>query len=162
TLEQASAVADAVQARLDQGLATRPDLLLAVQERARAAFEVREAEGQVDDARAALAESVGISPTVTLQIADLGSVPLPADLPATAEHLIDGSLARRPDVASKLAVLRAREAELRRARADFLPQLRATGSVGGETGHYTFGSVGPFDYTRQTYGAFLLFDWKVF
>src|SRR5262249_43916394 len=31
TLEQASAVADAVQARFEQGLATRPDLLLAVQ-----------------------------------------------------------------------------------------------------------------------------------
>src|SRR5215813_12265966 len=77
TLEQASAVADAVQARFEQGLATRPDLLLATQERARAAFDVQDVEGQVSDARARLAESIGIPPTVPLKVAELGSIPLP-------------------------------------------------------------------------------------
>src|SRR5262249_26941549 len=71
TLEQASAVADAVQARFEQGLATRPDLLLAVQERARTAFDVQEADGQVSDARARLAESIGIPPSVPLKVAEL-------------------------------------------------------------------------------------------
>ena len=64
TLQSAIAVEESVGARLDEGLATRPDLLLARQERARAAFEVEDALGAVDDTRAALADSLGIPPTV--------------------------------------------------------------------------------------------------
>ncbi len=162
TLEQASVVAEAVQARLDQGLATRPDLLLALQERARAAFEVQDAQGQVADARARLAESVGIPPTLPLKVADLASIPLPSELPATIEPVIDRSLVRRPDLAARLASLRAREAELKRARAEFLPQLRLSGSVGGDVGRYTFGASDPISYGRHTYGAFLNLDWTLF
>ncbi len=162
TIEQAVAVAEAVQARLDQGLATRPDLLLAIQERARAAFEVQEAQGLVADARAALAESIGIPPTLPLKVADLTSIALPSELPATVEQLMDRSLVRRPDVAARLAVLRAREAEVKGARARFLPQLRLSGSVGGDLGRYTFGASDPINFTRQTYGAFLNLDWTLF
>jgi outer membrane protein TolC len=161
-LEQAGAVADAVQARLDQGLATRPDLLLAGQERARAAFEVEEARGLVADARGRLAESIGIPPTLPLRVADLASVPLPSELPSTVEQIIDRSLARRPDLAARLAALRAREAELRQARAQFLPRLRLSGSVGGDLGRYTFGASDPIGYGHHVYGAFLNLDWLLF
>src|SRR5262249_44386148 len=106
TLEQASAVADAGQARFEQGLATRPDLPLAVQERARTAFDVQEADGQVSDARARLAESIGIPPSVPLKVAELGSIPLPTELPVTVEQVMDRSLVRRPDLAARLAALR--------------------------------------------------------
>src|SRR5499426_1068922 len=71
TLQQASAVAEAVQARFDQGLATRPDLLLALQEKARAAFEVQDAEGRIADARARLAEAIGIPPSLPLKVAEI-------------------------------------------------------------------------------------------
>jgi len=162
TLEQAGAVAEAVQARLEQGLATRPDLLLALQERARAAYEVQEAQGLVADARARLAESIGISPTMPLQVADLGSVPLPSELPATIEQVMDRSLSRRPDLAARLAALRAREAELKRAEADFRPQMRLSSSVGGDLGRYTFGGSPTISFGTQTYGAFLNFEWKLF
>ena len=49
------------------GLASRTEVLLARQEEARAAFELERARGVRDDAYAALAESVGIPPTVSLQ-----------------------------------------------------------------------------------------------
>jgi outer membrane protein len=162
TLDQAGAVAEAVQARFDRGLATRPDLLLAVQERARAAFEVQEAQGQVADAWARLAESIGIPPSVPLKVIGLDSVPLPSALPATVEQVMDRSLTRRPDLAAKLSALRAREAEVRRARAQFLPQLRVSGSVGGDLGRYTFGPSDPISYSRLVYGAFLNLDWTLF
>ena len=162
TLEQASAVAEAVAARLERGLATRPESLLALQDRARAAFEVQDAEGLAADARAGLAESVGIPPTMALSVADLASLPLPSDLPATVEQVIDRSLARRPDLAARLASLRAREAEVRRARAQFLPELRFSGSVGGDLGRYTFGGSDPITYGQPVYGAFLNFDWRLF
>ena len=162
TLEQASRVAEAVQARFEQGLATRPDLLLAVQERARAAFEVQEAAGQVSDARARLAENIGIPPTVPLKVADLSSVPLPTGLPTTVEQVMDRSLARRPDLAARLAALRAREAEIKQARAQFMPQLKVSSSVGGDFGRYTFGNSDPINFQQQTYGAFLNLNWTLF
>lgn len=162
TLEQASGVAEAVQARFEQGLATRPDLLLAVQERARAAFDVQDAAGQVSDARARLAESVGIPPTVPLKVAELGSVPLPTDLPTTVDQVMDRSLVRRPDLAARLAALRAREAEIKLARAQFMPQLGVSSSLGGDFSHYTFGNSGPFNFQQQTYGAFLTLNWTLF
>ena len=116
----------------------------------------------MSDARASLAESIGISPTMGLAVADLGSLPLPSALPGTVEHVIDRSLARRPDLAARLASLRAREAEVRRARAQFLPQLRFSGSVGGDVGRYTFGNSDPITYGQPVYGAFLSLDWKLF
>ncbi|HYB43258.1 MAG TPA: TolC family protein [Candidatus Methylomirabilis sp.] len=162
TLTQATAVADAVQARFDQGLATRPDLLLAIQERARAAFDVQDANGRVADARARLAESIGITPTEPLKVADLASVPLPTELPATVEQVMDRSLVRRPDLAERLAVLRAREAELKQARAQFMPQVGVSGSVGGDIGRYKFGDNPTVNFQREVYGVFLNFSWTLF
>ena len=162
TLEQATTVARAVEARLEQGLATRPELLLAVQDRARAAYEVEEAEGFVADARSALAESLGISPTMPLKVADLSAVPLPVGLPAGVEQIIDRALSRRPDLGARLATLRAREAEVRRARAEFMPRVRLSTSVGGDVGRYTFGNSAPINYGVSEYTAFLSLDWTIF
>ena len=162
TLDQATTVATAVQARLDQGLATRPEVLLAQQDRARAAFEVEEALGLVADARAALAESIGLSPTMRLGVADLSAVPLPGELPRTVEQVIDRSLVRRPDLAARLAVLRAREADVKKARADFYPKVKLNSSIGGNVGRYTFGGSSPIDYGQPEYGAFLNLEWTIF
>jgi outer membrane protein TolC len=162
TLEQASAVAEAVQARFEQGLATRPDLLLALQEKARAAFDVQDAEGRIADARARLAESIGIPPSLPLKVAEIGSIPLPSELPTTVDQVMDRSLVRRPDLAARLAALRAREAEVKKARAQFFPQLGVTSSVGGDFGRYTFGTPETINFQREVYGAFLNFSWTLF
>jgi outer membrane protein len=163
TLESAVAVEDAVAARLAQGLATRPDFLLARQERARAAFEVEDALGAVADAQAALAESLGIAPTVPLRVADLSALPLPGGLAESVEQVIDRALARRPDLAARLAALRAREAETSRARAAFRPQLLFSGSVNQALQRYRAGPpTGTFSMNETEYGAFLNFEWKLF
>src|SRR5215510_939358 len=123
---------DASRARLTSSRVTLE------QERARAAFDVQDAQGQVSDARARLAESIGIPPTVPLKVAELGSIPLPTELPATVEQVMDRSLVRRPDLAARLAALRAREAEVKQARAQFMPQIGLSSSVGGDYGRFTF------------------------
>jgi outer membrane protein TolC len=51
TRASATALLDASEMRRKGGLATEPEVLLARQEQARAAFEVQEAEGAVEDAR---------------------------------------------------------------------------------------------------------------
>ena len=93
-------------ARLEEGLATRPEFLLARQERARAAFEVQDALGGVDDAQAALADSLGIPPTALMRVADLSALALPTALADSVEQIIDRTLSRRPDLASRLPVKR--------------------------------------------------------
>jgi outer membrane protein len=163
TLESAVAVEEAVAARLEQGLATRPDFLLARQERARAAFELEDALGGVADAEAALADSLGLPPTLLMRVADLSALALPSGLPESVEQVIDRALARRPDLASRLAALRAREAEEKRARAEFWPRLFLLGSVGQAIQRYRAGPpFGNFTMNETEYGAFLNFEWKLF
>jgi outer membrane protein len=163
TLESAIAVEEAVAARLAQGLATRPDLLLARQERARAAFEVEDALGTVADAEAALADSLGIPPTILMRVADLSALPLPTGLAESVEPIIDRALTRRPDLAARLAALRAREAEEQRARAEFWPRLFFSGSVGQAVQRYRAGPpFGTFTMNDTEYGAFINFEWKLF
>jgi outer membrane protein TolC len=163
TRVSATALLEASEMRRKGGLATEPEVLLARQEQARAAFEVQEAEGVVEDARAALADSIGIPPTVKLRVRELREQPLPADLPATVERVIDAALAQRPDLAARLASLRAREAEVRRAKAAYFPRIGVTGNVGGALRDYRAGP--PFaSHTddEAVYGAFLGVEWNLF
>ena len=163
SLESAVAVEEAVDARLQQGLATLPDLLLSRQERARAAYEVEDALGTVSDAQAALAENLGIPPTAPMRVADLSTVPLPSDLAESVEQIIDRALGRRPDLAPRLAALRAREADERKAQAEFRPRLSFSGSVGQAVQRYRVGPpFGTFTMNETEYGAFLNFEWKLF
>jgi outer membrane protein len=163
TLESARAVEQATEERLGLGLATRPDLLLARQERVRAEFDVEDARGRVADAHAALAEAVGVSPTLPLRVEDLSAEPLPPALGESVERVIDQALAGRPDLAARLATLRAREAEVRRARADYLPRLAFHGSFGGSLQRYRAGPpYAGFDAEEPLYGAFLGVEWTIF
>ena len=165
TLESAVAVEEAVGARLEEGLATRPDFLLARQERARAAFELEDARGAVDDAQAALADSLGISPIALMRVADLSALALPTGLADSVEEIIDRTLSRRPDLASRLAALRAREAEERRAVAEFWPRLWFSGSTGQPVQRYRTGPppfAGRFNLNETEYRAVLNLEWKLF
>jgi outer membrane protein TolC len=163
TLETANALLEASDARRRLGLATEPELLLARQEQARAAYELERARGAVEDTRAALAESVGIAPTTQLQVTDLGSQPLPGELVASIETTMDDALASRPDLAARLATLRAREAEVRRAEAAFWPRIGVKAYGGGVLRAYRAGP--PFashDDVEPVGAAFLGFEWTLF
>lgn len=162
TLETARTVDEEVEARLAHGLATQPELLLARQQRVRAQFELVAARGRVDDARAALAESLGISPSVPLQIADLADAPSP-ELLETVEQVMDRAVAERPDLAARLQALRAREAEVRRARAAFLPTVSFRGNAGGNIASWRGGPpYAHYDEQLPEYGAFLELEWTLF
>src|SRR5262245_3887543 len=167
SLATAEQVELASRARRERGLATRPDELLAVQETARARYELEDARGRVDDAWAALAASVGVPPVPRFEVGDSSSEPLPAELPASVEAVIDAALEQRPDLAARLAELRAREAEVRRAQAEFLPRVDLAGSGGGAFRHYNVrvprtDSSDTFDYAEPAYGAGLRLEWTLF
>lgn len=163
TLHAADAVLEASEARRAVGLATQPEVLLARQQQVQAAYEVERARGLVEKSRAALAQSIGIPPTVPLRVSNLATQRLPGDLVDTVERVIDSALSNRPDLAARLATLRSREAQLRRAQADLLPRIGVTGEIGGLIQDYTAGP--PFSShgdAEPLYGGFLTFQWTLF
>src|SRR5262245_37507021 len=148
---------------MNLGLATKPEVLLARQERFRADYELTEAKGAVQRAHADLAANIGVSPAEPLHVIDLSQEPLPQALPATVDQVMDDALVGRPDLAGRLAVLRAREAEVRRARASYWPTLGFAGDVGGLWRDFRGGP--PFhshEFAEPLYGTFLNFEWTLF
>ena len=154
TLEAASAGSASVQAKLDKGLATRPDLLLAIQEQAKASYDLQDARGSVIQAQADLTTNLGISPSYSLQLIDLGKLPLPAGLVQSVEKIVDQALEQRPDLMARLAELRAREAEVKKARAEFWPKISLRGMIGNQY----WGSVHTNPPGNESYSASNLVD----
>jgi outer membrane protein TolC len=132
TVNAATANAASVKAKLDQGLATKPDWLLAIQEQAKARYDLQDARGSVTQARADLTTNLGISPAYSLHLIDLSKLALPAGLEQSVETIADQALEQRPDLMARLAELRAREAEVKKARAEFWPKLSLRGMIGNQ------------------------------
>jgi outer membrane protein len=129
-LKAATAVEQATGIRFGSGLASITDTLLARQGVLQQQFDLASARRDMHTAEAQLAQAIGISPASLPQVASLASLPLPKGLSASVDALLQQALSTRPDVAAKFAEVRVREAELERARADYLPTLSADGTLG--------------------------------
>ena len=165
TLETASAGTASVKAKLDQGLATRPDLLLAIQEQAKASYDLQDSRGSVIQAKADLTTNLGISPSYSLQLIDLSKLPLPKGLVQSVEKIVDEALEQRPDLMARLAELRARESEVKKARAEFWPKV----TLGGSLGNQYWGNVQTTPPGNESYSAsnlvgsgMLTMEWTLF
>ena len=123
-LDAAKTVEQAAQARFDNGLATKPELLQAQQQSAQSNFDVQASLGAESDARVALIESIGLLPTVSLKVADL---PEQSDRGRqTADsvgELTTKALSQRPDLVAKLANVRAKEQGILKIRAEYYPKV---------------------------------------
>jgi len=166
-LESAMKVQQAAEERFQHGLAAAPDVSLARQQAAQAAFDLEEVNSKERDAQVNLAESIGILPTTPLHVADFSRLSLPTQLEDTVEKFIDRTLEQRPDLLVRVAVLREKEAEIRRARANYLPTLLFTGNAGGayERSQLTLegGSSAPWVDTKQPiWGMGLALTWSLF
>ncbi len=122
-LEAAQTVEQAVQARIDNGLATKPELLQAQQQTAQTGFDVEATTGAESDARVALVESIGLLPTVPLQVADLGQRSTLEQTNGSVDELIERALSQRPDLVAKLANVRAKQDGIRKVRAEYYPKV---------------------------------------
>lgn len=130
SFKAAQTVGEAAQARFDHGLATRTDLLEAEQHTAQAAYELESAKGDLSDAQVALVDSLGILPTTQLQVAEVPEKPFEENEDDTLQTLMERALSQRPDLVARLAAVRAGEAEVRKARADFYPKIAIGASAG--------------------------------
>ncbi len=130
SLHAADTVGQAAQARYNNGLATKTDLLQAQQQTAQSAYDLDSARGDLSDAQVALVESLGIFPSTRLQVAGIPEKPVQEDNEDSLDDLIDRALSQRPDLVAVLAKVRASQAEVKRARADFYPKISLEGSAG--------------------------------
>jgi len=165
-VDSARAVRESAEAQLRNGLATIPEVSLARQQEAQAAFDLEDVLESERDAQVALAESIGIPPTTPIQVTDFSALAPPAALEDSADKVIDQALERRPDLIAKVAALRGKEAEARRARAAYFPTLSFVSNVNTLAGRVkiTGGNqpTGWFSAAEPSGGAGLLFEWNLF
>jgi outer membrane protein TolC len=165
SVDSARAVRESAEEQLRNGLATLPEVSLARQQEAQAVFDLEDVLATERDAQVALAESIGILPTTPIQVTDFSALPPPAALEESIDKVIDQALDRRPDLIAKVAALREKEAEVRRARADYYPTLSLVSNVNTLAGRARITGGEPpgwFSATEPGYGIGLSFEWNLF
>jgi outer membrane protein len=153
---------DAVNQRVNLGLATEPELLLAKERVAQSRFDLANAHLLVHDAEAQLAVALGIPANATPQIQGLEHEAVPKSLNEEVDMLIAQARRQRPDLAARAASLRAGEAEVSEARSQFFPVVGLSASYGENLWNYTFSSPRTTQTGQPQYAALLTLRWDIF
>jgi outer membrane protein len=154
-LDAARTVEEAVQARIDNGLATKPELLQAQQQSAQTAFDVEAATGVESDAHVALVESIGVLPTVPLHVADLNQSSTSEEANRSVDELIARALSQRPDLVAKLANVYAKQDEIKKVRAEYYPKVAIDAHATETDLEVSIAHSDYFGDTKPTIGVFL-------
>ena len=162
TLRTAQTTQDAAESRLNNGLATLPDVLNARAEAAQARFDEESADGDEKIARVRLTEEVGAEPSPNILIDGEKSAPLPEALTMSIDALIDRAVMGRPDLQAQALRIRSAEAGVRSARAEYKPRIFVSGSIAQTSVWPTadFGQLG--QASEPTWSATLGIQWRIF
>jgi outer membrane protein len=162
-LKNAQTVQEAAEARLQQGLATLPDVLEARSAAAQADYDLQAALGATEIAHGDLATALGVSPISQLNVESIQNLTIPQDLADTVEASIDRALAQRPDLMQRIEELRAANSAVKEARTAYLPTLSIDGDAGLARA-YTVQDQAPGVYskTQEYWHARLSLSWTIF
>ena len=166
-LDLARTLFELIQEKMSAGLATEPEKRLAERALTEAGYDLESARLSVKITLGELRTASGVAANAPLQIEAL-PLAAPNSLPALQarlDELVDAALVNRPDLASHVADLRAREATTSRAKADFFPEIRFKGDYRYETFGYRdkdATSHGTFSGGQNQLDAFLEVDWELF
>ena len=162
-LKNAQTDQQAAEARLENGLATLPDVLEARSAAAQADYDLQAAIGASEIARGDLAMALGLSPTLPLQVESIGSLTIPEGLSGTVETSLERALAQRPDLLQRVAQLRAAGADVKAAKTTYLPTLSFDGTGGL---NHTYGEQdqlpGLYSPNQEFWSARLSLTWTLF
>jgi outer membrane protein len=162
-LKNAQTVQQAAEARLELGLATLPDVLEARSAAAQADYDLQAAIGASEIAHGDLATALGLSPVNPLQVESIQGLTIPQDLTATVEASIDKALAQRPDLMQRVAGLRAAHAEVKEAKAAYLPTLTIGGAAGLAKNYSEQDQAsGVYSANQEFWSARLSLTWTIF
>jgi outer membrane protein len=162
TLRTAQTTQDAAENRMNNGLATLPDVLNAQAETSQAVFDEESADGDEKIARVTLTEAVGADPSPNIAIDSQKSAPLPEKLTMSIEALIDRAMGNRPELMAQRLRIRSAEARIRAARAEYKPQIVLSGSV-AQTSVWPTADYGQLGFASEpTWSAELGIHWRLF
>jgi outer membrane protein TolC len=160
-LTNAQTVQSAAEARLNNGLATLPDVLEARAATAQASYELETIRGAERLAHGQLAEALGVRPTASIQVQNLQALEMPV-ISDSADGFIKRALERRPDLLAEVTQLKAADAGIRAARSRYYPQVAFSGSADYEYlhGYQPPGPAASID--GETWLAKLSATWTLF
>jgi len=162
-LKNAETVEQASDARLENGLATLPDVLEARSASAQADYDLQAAVGRTEIAHGDLATALGIAPTNTFQVVSIQNISMPDNIADTIEASIDKALSQRPDLMQQVAELRAAATEIKVARRAYSPTLSFSGRAGlARTYGAQIGLKGVYTTTEDNWDAALSLHWTLF
>jgi len=162
SLANAQAVQRAAEERLQNGLATLPDVLEARSAAAQADYELQAALGTTEIAVGDLAMALGALPSTALHVQPLSEVVQPDSIGTTIDEAIDRAFAQRPDFMQQLAEIRAADARARETRSALYPTLNVRAQPGPQL---LRGQRRPFPWAHSegVMGwAGVSLDWTVF
>ena len=156
SLASAKESLSAAEARHQAGVATIADVLQAKTFFSQAELALETVEGQIQTIRGALATAVGVPANIPVEVGELPENIRFEEVGDTVDKLIERAAAERPDLAAaRFRVLEA-ESHIRSVRAQGLPSLLASGSLGRT---YFYNSTVPY---ANTYSGAILFRFPVF
>jgi outer membrane protein len=161
-LETSNTVNEAVEARFNNGLATQPEVLQARQQLAQSRFDLQKELGAQTDSRVDLLVSIGLSPSVKIQIADSFAGSVPTDIETPLNRLVEHALVQRPDMVAAFANIRSKEAKISQIKASYYPKISALGSVGYGQDRLNLGGLGTFDDGAPIFGGGVAFQLPIF
>jgi outer membrane protein TolC len=162
TLRTAQTTQDAAENRLNNGLATLPDVLNAQAETSQAVFDEESADGDEKIARVTLTEAVGADPSPNIAIDNQRSAPLPERLTMSIEALIGRAMQNRPELMAQSLRIRSDEARIRAAKAEYRPQIALSGSI-AQTSVWPTADYGHLGFASEpTWSAELGIHWRIF
>jgi outer membrane protein len=162
TLKTAQTTQDAAEDRLQNGRATRPDVLNARAETSQAVFDLEAADGDEKIARVTLAEELGVDPSPNIFIDARKNAPLPESLSFSIDELINRAMADRPDLMAQISEIRAADSEVRAAKAEYRPQIVLSGS-GAQQAIWPSADYGQLGAANEpVWSAALTVEWRIF
>lgn len=162
TITDAQTVQRSIEARLANGLATLPDVLEARAATAQAQYELASIQGLEAIARGALATVLGASPAGMFRIEDVSKAS-PASIEEPMDTVVERAIGQRPDLQAQMELIRSADAEIKKARSAFYPEISFSGDWGHANG---FGQQKDFGPSAQSaiypYQAQIKITWNVF
>jgi outer membrane protein len=162
SLKNAQTVEEDAQNRLNNGLATKPDLLEATAARAQSDYDLQAAVGAEDIAHGELATSMGLPSETAFHVQGIGELATPNAMADSVDHEIDRAFSQRPELMQQVARVRAANASIKQARSTYFPALRFSGD-GGLARAYGQQDLLPGSYAQgEVWSVGLQLKWTLF
>ena len=141
TLRNSIAIRGAAEARLASGIGNTVEVAQARQQVAQSELRRVQADGQERSSYQALLLAMGVNPTLRLKVDTGGQRRLPDAPEVPIDDMISLALARRPDVMASYQAMRASQAGIAAARAEFFPNVFVAGALAGGRNNFEAGGL---------------------